>query len=109
MLRSGAYSMEFGSFRSIMSEKQDTAILGICGGIAAYKAVTVTSKLRQAGLDVHVLMTEAATKFVTPLTFEAVSRNKVVVSSLDPRQTFEVLTGEKHFDDTFMKHIRRYK
>lgn len=38
-----------------------------------------------------------------------VHRAKVVISSLDPRQTFERLTGEKHFDDLFMKRVRRYK
>jgi len=53
-------------------------IAGICGGIAAYKAAGVVSKLRQAGADVHVIMTEAATQFVTPLTFESLSHNRVL-------------------------------
>ncbi len=54
-----------------------TLLVGICGGIAAYKCAEVVSALRQAGADVHVIMTDAATKFVTPLTFQALSNNTV--------------------------------
>jgi phosphopantothenoylcysteine decarboxylase/phosphopantothenate--cysteine ligase len=53
-------------------------IAGICGGIAAYKAAGVVSKLRQAGADVRVVMTQAACEFVTPLTFEALSHGPVL-------------------------------
>lgn len=52
-------------------------LLGITGGIAAYKACDLTSKLTQLGADVRVIMTESATKFVSPLTFQALSRNEV--------------------------------
>jgi phosphopantothenoylcysteine decarboxylase/phosphopantothenate--cysteine ligase len=52
-------------------------LLGVSGGIAAYKAADLTSKLVQAGAEVTVVMTESATRFVTPLTFEAVSRRRV--------------------------------
>lgn len=52
-------------------------IVGVCGGIAAYKVVEVVSKLVQAGAGVNVVMTAEAQKFVTPLTFEAVSGNAV--------------------------------
>jgi phosphopantothenoylcysteine decarboxylase/phosphopantothenate--cysteine ligase len=52
-------------------------IVAVCGGIAAYKAADVVSKLVQAGAGVTVCMTKDATKFVTPLTFEALSRRKV--------------------------------
>lgn len=55
-----------------------TVLLGICGGIAAYKALEVASRLRKAGHSVHVAMTHAARKFVTPLTFAAVSGNPVL-------------------------------
>lgn len=48
-------------------------VLGVTGSIAAYKAADLASKLTQAGADVDVIMTEAATRFVTPLTFEAVT------------------------------------
>lgn len=52
-------------------------ILGVCGSIAVYKAVDLTSKLTQAGARVDVIMTEAAQRFVNPLTFQAVSGRPV--------------------------------
>ncbi len=55
-------------------------LIGVCGGIAAYKVAWVVSRLAQAGADVHVLMTESATRFVTPLTFESLSGNAVQTS-----------------------------
>lgn len=55
-----------------------TIVCGICGGIAAYKAAGVISQLRQRGADVHVVMTDAARQFVTPLTFEALSHHPVL-------------------------------
>ncbi|HEY8240280.1 MAG TPA: bifunctional phosphopantothenoylcysteine decarboxylase/phosphopantothenate--cysteine ligase CoaBC [Kiritimatiellia bacterium] len=64
--------------------ERTTALVGICGGVAAYKAVEVVSRLRKAGLDVHVAMTEAAGQFVTPLTFGAVSGQKVLTSMFPP-------------------------
>src|SRR5687768_919125 len=48
-------------------------VLGVTGSIAAYKAVNLASKLTQAGALVDVIMTEAAQRFVTPLTFQAVT------------------------------------
>ena len=54
--------------------------LGVTGGIAAYKAADLTSKLTSAGLVVHVVMTEAATKLVTPRTFQTLSRQPVTTS-----------------------------
>ena len=58
--------------------KNKKIIAGITGGIAVYKAAGVVSKLRQAGADVHAMMTAAAKEFVTPLTFEALSHNKTL-------------------------------
>lgn len=55
-------------------------VLGVTGGIAAYKAADLTSKLVQAGADVQVVMTEGGTRFVQPLTFEALTRNPVYTS-----------------------------
>lgn len=55
-------------------------LLGITGGIAAYKAVEVSSQLVKANVDVRVVMTEAATRFVAPLTFAALTRQKVLTS-----------------------------
>jgi phosphopantothenoylcysteine decarboxylase/phosphopantothenate--cysteine ligase len=56
-------------------------LVGVTGGIAAYKTATVVSKLAQAGAHVTVAMTEAATHFVTSLTFQALSGNAVYTSS----------------------------
>ncbi|MBN1161934.1 MAG: bifunctional phosphopantothenoylcysteine decarboxylase/phosphopantothenate--cysteine ligase CoaBC [Dehalococcoidales bacterium] len=58
--------------------KNKTIVLGITGGIAAYKAVDLASKLTQAGARVEVVMTEAATKFVTPLTLRNITHRQVV-------------------------------
>ena len=66
-------------------------IVAVCGGIAAYKVADVVSKLVQAGAGVTVVMTAEAEKFVTPLTFEALSGRKVrtstfnLVESSDPQ------------------------
>src|SRR4051794_20887587 len=54
-----------------------TILLGISGGIAAYKAATICSRLVQAGANVRVIMTESATKFITPLTLQTLSRHPV--------------------------------
>lgn len=62
--------------------KGKTILLGVSGGIAAYKAVEVTSRLVKLGATVHVLMTEAATKLVGPLTFQAISGHPVRVELL---------------------------
>ncbi len=55
-------------------------ILGVCGGISAYKSAALTSKLAQAGAQVTVLMTESATRFVSPMTFQALSGSPVYTS-----------------------------
>ncbi|WP_168121953.1 bifunctional phosphopantothenoylcysteine decarboxylase/phosphopantothenate--cysteine ligase CoaBC [Paenibacillus sp. HB172176] len=62
-----------------------TILLGVTGGIAAYKAAALCSRLTQAGANVHVIMTEAATKFITPLTLQTLSRNAVHVDTFDER------------------------
>ena len=56
-------------------------VLGITGGIAAYKSAEVVSRLRHAGAEVHVIMTENATKFVAPLTFQTLSANPVITDT----------------------------
>src|SRR3954466_6129110 len=58
-------------------------IVAVCGGIAAYKVADVVSKLVQSGAGVSVVMTKAATEFVTPLTFEALSGRKVRSDTFD--------------------------
>src|SRR5690242_5161857 len=52
-------------------------VLGVTGGIAAYKAVELLRLLTKAGASVHVVMTRSATEFVTPLTFQTLSSNPV--------------------------------
>ena len=52
-------------------------LLGVCGGIAAYKAVEIASRLRKLDANVDVIMTQAATKFITPLTFQEITGNPV--------------------------------
>src|SRR5437763_15985630 len=52
-------------------------VLGVCGGVAAYKVADLASKLTQAGARVDVIMTEAAQRFVTPLTFAALTHRPV--------------------------------
>ena len=58
--------------------------LGVCGGIAAYKAIEVLRGLQKAGCNVHVAMTKRACEFVTPLTFRALSGHHVVVDDYAP-------------------------
>lgn len=58
-------------------------VLGVTGGIAAYKAIALTSKLSQAGATVQVILTAGAQKFVTPLSFQAISRQPVYVDTFD--------------------------
>ena len=55
-------------------------LLGVCGSIAVYKSVYLVRRLVEQGADVHVVMSEAATRFVTPLTFQTVSGNPVLVN-----------------------------
>jgi phosphopantothenoylcysteine decarboxylase/phosphopantothenate--cysteine ligase len=64
-------------------------LVGVSGGIAAYKVCTVVSRLAQAGASVTVLMTEAATRFVTPLTFQALSGNPVYTSQWEHREAHD--------------------
>lgn len=58
-------------------------ILGISGGIAAYKMTNVASMLYKLGADVHVIMTKNACQFITPKTFEVLTKNKVYVDTFD--------------------------
>src|SRR5579872_2951373 len=61
-------------------ETRKRVLLGVCGGIAAYKAAALTSTLVQRGIDVTVVMTDDAQRFVGPLTFAALTRNHVYTS-----------------------------
>ena len=57
-----------------------TIALGVSGSIAAYKAADLTSELRKSGADVHVVMTDSATQFISALTLGTLSRNPVLSS-----------------------------
>lgn len=65
-------------------------VLGVTGGIAVYKAVDLVSRLRKAGCEVRVVMTEHAQQFVTPLTFKEISGNAVATSMWNANQEFNV-------------------
>lgn len=67
-----------------------TIVLGVTGGIAAYKAAEIASQLTQAGAKVDVVMTEEATQFVTPFTFRALTGNPVVTDMFDLTSEFSV-------------------
>ena len=64
-------------------------VLGVSGSIAAYKSADLTSELRKAGAEVFVAMTESATRFITPLTLETLSRNPVAVSLWEEGQGWQ--------------------
>jgi phosphopantothenoylcysteine decarboxylase/phosphopantothenate--cysteine ligase len=64
--------------------------LGVTGGIGAYKAVEVARGLQKAGHDVVVVMTRAATEFVGPLTFEAITRHRVITGQFEPGANADV-------------------
>ena len=60
-----------------------TIVLGVTGGIAAFKAAQLTSNLIKKGYDVEVIMTQNATEFIQPLTFESLTRHNVMVSTFE--------------------------
>lgn len=65
--------------------KGKNVVIGVTGGIAAYKACALTSKITQAGANVKVIMSANAVKFVSPLTFQALSRNPVYTDTFDEK------------------------
>ena len=101
-------------------------VLGVTGGIAAYKMANVASALRKAGADVHVIMTENATQFITPLTFETLTNNRCVVDTFARDFKYEVthislaktadlimeltdkVVKEKHLTTIMVTHNLRY-
>lgn len=70
--------------------KDKTVVLGVCGGIAVYKACDLVSKLKKTGVNVHVIMTKSATEFVAPLTFQTLSQNYVVEDMFESPKTWDV-------------------
>jgi len=66
-----------------------TIVLGISGSIAAYKAADLASQLVKAGHEVHSVMTRSATEFITPLTLQVLTRNPVLVTLEDEKQSWK--------------------
>ena len=67
-----------------------TVLLGVTGGIAAYKSASLASKLVKAGAEVRVIMTKNATNFINPITFESLTGHKCVVDTFDRNFEFKV-------------------
>lgn len=67
--------------------KKSNILLCVSGGIAVYKAVALVSKLSQAGFNVKVIMTVSAQKFVTPLSFQVMSKNDVFYDTFDEKDS----------------------
>ena len=72
----------------IMNNKK--VLLGVSGGIAVYKALDVISRLKKKGIEVKVIMTKSATEFVTPLSFQSLSENPVVIDMFDEPKVWEI-------------------
>lgn len=73
-----------------MNLKGKTILLGVSGGIAAYKSASLSSLLVKSGADVHVLMTEHARNFINPVTFETLTGNKCITDTFDRNFEFNV-------------------
>ena len=67
-----------------------TVVLGVSGGIAAYKACDVVSRLRKENIQVNVIMTKHATEFVSALTFQSISQNPVAVEMFEPVTNWDI-------------------
>jgi len=67
-----------------------TILLGVTGGIACYKAAELASALVKQNASVHVIMTEHATEFITPLTFETITGNRTTVHTFDRNRPHQV-------------------
>ena len=65
-------------------------VIGVTGGIAVYKALDVISALRKKDIEVHVIMSESASKFVNPLTFQSISQNMVVTDMFAEPKAWEI-------------------
>lgn len=70
--------------------KDKNIVLGVCGGIAAYKACELTSRLKKLNASINVIMTKSAVEFVTPLTFQSLSLNQVAVDMFEAPKYWEV-------------------
>ena len=64
-------------------EQKKTVVLGVTGGIAAYKTASLASMLVKKGYDVQVLMTQNATNFINPIVFETLTKHKCFIDTFD--------------------------
>ena len=71
-------------------EKKKTVVLGVTGGIAAYKTASLASMLVKNGYDVQVLMTKNATNFINPIVFETLTKHKCLIDTFDRNFEFSV-------------------
>ncbi len=69
---------------------QKTVVIGVCGGIAAYKALDVISNLKKKNINVIVIMTRSALEFVTPLSFQSLSQNMVMTDMFAEPKAWEI-------------------
>ncbi len=74
--------------------KNKKILLGVTGSVAAYKAIDLARRLSEEGASVHVIMTGAAARFVTPLSFEVASRNKVHTDTFQDPLSHITLTAD---------------
>ena len=70
--------------------KEKTILLGVTGGIAAYKSASLASRLVKAGAEVRVIMTEHATNFINPITFETLTGHECITDTFDRNFEFQV-------------------
>ncbi len=65
-------------------------VVGVSGGVAVYKALDVISRLRKKDVEIHVIMTKSATEFVTPLSFQSLSQNMVIIDMFAEPKAWEI-------------------
>jgi phosphopantothenoylcysteine decarboxylase/phosphopantothenate--cysteine ligase len=70
--------------------EQKTVVIGVTGGIAAYKALDLVSKLKKLNFNVHVIMTKSSTEFVNPLSFQSLSQNFVITDMFENPKTWDI-------------------
>ncbi len=73
-----------------MDLKDKTILLGVSGGIAAYKSASLASMLVKKGADVRVIMTKNAVNFINPITFESLTGHKCIIDTFDRNFEFKV-------------------
>lgn len=71
-------------------ENSKTVVIGVSGGIAVYKALDVISRLRKENIEVHVIMTKAASEFVNPISFQSLSQNMVIHDMFEEPKAWEI-------------------